>query len=148
MQEALMLSTRVRELMDARKLLLAEPQSNVREAAAAMEEHGTGAVLVVDAGKIVGIFTERDIVFRVVARGLDAATTPLAHVMTPEPKTIAPDKSFGQAMLLMHANGFRHLPVVDNGTPVGIVSARSALDPDLEEFVAEERRRKSLQEAR
>jgi CBS domain-containing protein len=143
-----MLSTRVRELMDSRKLLVAGPQSSVREAAAAMADRGTGAVLVVEGGRLIGIFTERDIVFRVVARGLDTAATPLAQVMTPEPKTIEPQKSFGQAMLVMHAHGFRHLPVVDDGVPVGIVSARSALDPDLEDFVAEERRRKSLQEAR
>jgi predicted transcriptional regulator len=50
-------------------------------------------------------------------------------------------------MLVMHEHGFRHLPVVDHGVPIGIVSSRSALDPDLEEFVSEERRRKHLQEA-
>ena len=86
--------------------------------------------------------------FRVVARGLDSATTRVTDVMTPDPKTIAPDKAFGVAMVLMHENGFRHLPVVENDVPIGIVSSRSALDPDLEEFISEERRRKHLQELR
>jgi len=66
--------------------------------------------------------------------------------MTPQPKTIKPGNTFGHAMTLMHESGFRHLPVVEDGKPIGIVSARSALDPDLEEFVCEERRRKHFEE--
>jgi CBS domain-containing protein len=143
-----MFSTPVRELMDQRKLVLADPTMAVREAAQAMAKRGVGAVLVVESDKLVGIFTERDIVFRVVARGLDTTTTPLAEVMTRDPKTISPQRSYGAAMLLMHENKFRHLPVVENDVPLGIVSARSALDPDLEEFVFEERRRRHLQETR
>jgi CBS domain-containing protein len=143
-----MFTTPVKEVMDKRKLLLAEPTMTVKKAAEAMAKRGVGAALVVDDHKLVGIFTERDIVFRVVARGLDSTKTTLAEVMTRDPKTITPDKSYGVAMLLMHENKFRHLPVVDNDVPVGIVSSRSALDPDLEEFVFEERRRKHLQEMR
>jgi CBS domain-containing protein len=143
-----MFSTHVRELMDARKLLLAPPTATVRQAAESMAERGAGAVLVVDGERLVGIFTERDIVFRVVARGLDSSTTQLAAVMTPEPLTIGPEKTYGRAMMLMHERGFRHLPVVIDGKPVGIVSSRNALDPALEEFVFEERRRKHLQETR
>ncbi len=55
--------------------------------------------------------------------------------------TLSPDKTYGHALLLMHDNGFRHMPVVENGRPIGIVSSRNAMDPDLEEFVWEERRR-------
>jgi CBS domain-containing protein len=143
-----MFSTPVREIMDKRKLLLAEPTMTVRKAAEAMAKHSVGAALVVENHKLVGIFTERDVVFRVVARGLDSTKTTLGEVMTREPKTIAPDKTYGVAMLLMHENKFRHLPVVENDEPIGIVSSRSALDPDLEEFVFEERRRKPLQETR
>ena len=143
-----MFSTPVNEIMESRKLLLAEPQTSVRAAAESMANCGVGAVLVVEGTRLLGIFTERDVVFRVVARGLDSATTVIGEVMTANPTTIAPDKSFGLAMLMMHENGFRHLPVVEKGLPVGIVSSRSALDPDLEEFVSEERRRKHLQETR
>jgi len=143
-----MFSSPVKEIMDKRKLLLAEPTLTVRKAAEAMAKRGVGAAVVVEDQKLVGIFTERDIVFRVVARGLDSTTTTLAEVMTRDPKTIAPDKTYGVAMLLMHENKFRHLPVVENDVPIGIVSSRSALDPELEEFVFEERRRKHLQETR
>jgi CBS domain-containing protein len=143
-----MYSIPVREIMDRHKLLTVGPDTTVREAAALMAKRGVGAILVIQEKRLVGIFTERDIVFRVVARGLETSGTRLAEVMTPDPKTIAPDKAYGVAMLTMHENGFRHLPVIENGVPIGIVSSRSALDPDLEEFVSEERRRRHLQESR
>ena len=141
-----MFSTPVRHLIEPHKLLVASSESTVREATELMASRGVGAVLVVDREELLGIFTERDVVFRVVACGLDPDTTRLSSVMTREPKTIAPDKSYGVAMAVMHENGFRHLPVVDKGVPIGVVSSRSALDPELEEFVAEERRRKRLLE--
>jgi CBS domain-containing protein len=141
-----MFSTPVRSLIEPHKLLVASSESTVREATELMASRGVGAVLVVDREELRGIFTERDVVFRVVARGLDPDATRLSSVMTPDPKTIAPEKSYGVAMAVMHENGFRHLPVVDKGVPIGVVSSRSALDPELEEFVAEERRRKRLLE--
>jgi len=138
----------VRSVMERRKLLIATPKTTVSKAAMMMADQQVGAIVVVDHEHVVGIFTERDALFRVIARGLEPKDTLLADVMTPEPKTITPDKSFGLAMLVMHENGFRHLPVIDQGKPIGIVSARDALDPDLEEFVAEERRRKHIEETR
>jgi CBS domain-containing protein len=141
-----MFSTPVRHLIEPRKLLVAAPETTVREAAELMASRAVGAVLVVQRDELLGIFTERDVVFRVVARGLDPDVTRLSEVMTREPKTIAPEKAFGVAMAVMHENGFRHLPVVDKGVPIGVVSSRSALDPELEEFVAEERRRKHILE--
>ena len=136
----------VRSIMERRKFVTAPPTTTVREASELMARKQVGAVLVVEEERLLGIFSERDAVFRVIARGLDPATTKLDQVMTRDPKTIKPNNTFGYAMTLMHENGFRHLPVVDNGKPVGIVSARSALDPDLEEFVCEERRRKHFKE--
>jgi len=136
----------IKSIMERRKLLMAPPATTVRAASELMAKKGVGAVLIVDKGQLLGIFTERDAVFRVVACGLDPAATTLAQVMTPQPTTIKPAATFGHAMTLMHENGFRHLPVVDDGKPIGIVSARSALDPDLEEFVCEERRRKHFEE--
>ena len=100
--------------------------------------------MVVDNRRLVGIFTKRDAVFRVIARDLDSHTTRLVDVMTREPITIKPDNSFGYALLVMHENGFRHVPVIENGKLIGVVSARNALDPDLEEFVAESERRKHI----
>jgi CBS domain-containing protein len=131
----------VRTVMQRRKLLKAPPGMSVLRATKLMAQKNVGAVMVIDGEQLVGIFTERDVVFRVVACGLDPAKTRLAEVMTGNPFTIDPDKPFGYALLLMHEKGFRHLPVLDGGKPIGIVSARSAMDPYLEEFVSEAQRR-------
>ncbi len=141
-----MFSQPIKNIMERRKFVTVPPTASVREASEMMARKQVGAVLIVEGERLLGIFSERDAVFRVIARGLDPATTRLLQVMTPEPKTIKPNNTFGYAMTLMHENGFRHLPVVDDGKPIGIVSARSALDPDLEEFVCEERRRKHFKE--
>lgn len=109
-----------------------------------MAKKKVSAIMVVEDDRLVGIFTERDAVFRVIARKRDPHSTRLADVMTTAPRTVAPEESFGYALLLMHERGFRHVPVVENGAPVGIVSARNALDPDLEEFESEAQRRKHI----
>ena len=118
----------VRSIMEPKKLVTALPATTVKKAA-----------------DLIGIFTERDALFRVMAKGLDPKTTRLDQVMSKAPTTIHPDKSFGYALLVMHNNGFRHLPVVEGRKLVGIVSARNALDPDLEEFISESRRREQIQ---
>ncbi|MDH4096351.1 MAG: CBS domain-containing protein [Betaproteobacteria bacterium] len=138
-----MLSTRVGDLIEKRKLVVAAPDTSVARAAGMMKKHEVGAVLVVEQGRLVGIFTERDAVYRVMAAGLQPHATLLREVMTREPVTVAPDELLGTAMLLMHEHGFRHAPVVEDGRPIGVVSARKALDPDLEEFSVEAARRKS-----
>jgi CBS domain-containing protein len=136
-----MFSQRIKTVMEHKDIVITVPQTTVSQAATLMAQKKTSAVLVVKDDLLVGIFTERDAVFRVIARGLDVHTTRLAEVMTPSPQTVGPDRTYGYALLLMHENGFRHVPVVVNGKPVGLVTSRSALDPDLEEFVSEERRR-------
>jgi CBS domain-containing protein len=139
-----MLGLPIRSVLEPRKLVVAAPEASVSDAARLMEQGRVGAVLIVEREALVGIFTERDAVWRVIAAGRDPHTTRLAEVMTAEPKTVEPDDSFGYALLLMHENGFRHAPVVENGRPVGVVSARNALDPELEEFTAEAERRKHI----
>lgn len=139
-----MFSQRIRSVMERKKLLTAPPETTVSDAAKLMAKKNVGAVMVVENGLLVGIFTERDAVFRVIAQGRDTRTTSLAEVMTTAPQTVDQDKSFGYALLMMHENGFRHVPVVENGKPIGIVSSRNALDPEMEEFVAETQRRKHI----
>jgi CBS domain-containing protein len=139
-----MLGLSVQSVIEPRKLVVAGPRTSVDEAARLMKENAVGAVLVVDDGRLVGIFTERDAVYRVMAAGGEPAATPIGEVMTRDPMTVAPDDTFGYALLLMHEHGFRHAPVVADGRPVGVVSARHALDPDLEEFAVEAERRKSI----
>lgn len=136
-----MFDKRVRDVMQRRKVLKAPPEILVDRAAKLMAAKNVGAILVVDEDRLVGIFTERDLLVRVVARRLDPHVTRLADVMTSAPQAIDPDKPFGYALLVMHEKGFRHLPVVENGKPIGIISSRSAMDPELEEFTVEVNRR-------
>jgi CBS domain-containing protein len=142
--EGAMYTQSVSSMMEKRKLMLVPRETSVLEAARRMAKRNYGAVLVVDGEALVGIFTERDLTFRVVARKLDPAHTPVAEVMTPEPRTIGAHESFGKAMLVMYEGGFRHLPVIDDGKVVGLVSSRMALDPELEEFTFESHRRRAL----
>jgi len=135
----------VSELLDPKKVLIASAATRVIDAAKLMAKSKVSAVLVVEDARLVGIFTERDAVHRVIAKRRDPRLTTLADVMTRDPRTVSPDETFGYAMLLMHEHGFRHLPVVQGTAPVGIISARKALDPDLEEFVSEAQRRASIQ---
>lgn len=137
----------VRTVMRRHKMVRTSPDTPVAKAARLMASKNVGAVLVTEGTRLLGIFTERDVVFRVVARGRDAGATLISEVMTPSPHTVEPDKPYGYALLLMHEHGFRHLPVVENGRAIGIVSARSAMDPDLEEFVSEAQRRDHFRRA-
>ncbi len=139
-----MFRERIRNVMKGEKLLTASPQTTVAEAARMMAGSGVGAIVVVDDGALAGIFTERDALFRVIAQGREAQATRLAEVMTTAPMSIDPDKTFGHAQQLMNTHGFRHVPVVEDGKTVGIVSARDALDPEMEEFVCEANRRKAI----
>jgi len=127
----------VRSIIEDQKPVTASAQITVAAAARLMKERRIGALLVVHDGRLAGIFTERDALFRVVAEGRDPAKTLVADVMTPNPRTISPDRPFGHALHLMYEGGFRHVPVVDDGRPLGVVSARDALGPDLEQFIAD-----------
>jgi CBS domain-containing protein len=130
----------IKKVMERKKFISAAPTRTVSQAARLMASKNAGAVLVLEDEKLVGIFTERDVVFRVIAEGLDPKITTLSAVMTPAPITLTSSQSYGHALVIMQDNGFRHVPVVEDGHPIGIVSARNAMDPDLEEFVADERR--------
>jgi len=134
----------VRDVMEPKSALTLSPETTVSRAAEVMAENKIGAVMVAEKERLIGIFTERDALFRVIARGLDARTTRLAEVMTAEPRTVGPTTSYGYALVMMQENGFRHAPVVENGKPIGIVSSRNAMDPELEEFVSEANRRKHI----
>jgi CBS domain-containing protein len=136
-----MYGARVKEVMEKRRRVTAAPGTTVARAAKMMAAKNVGAVMVVEDKRLVGIFTERDAVFRVIAEGRDPRATRLDEVMTAKPLTVAPDETFGKALLMMLEGGFRHVPVVKDGKPVGLVCSRNALDPDMEEFVSEAQRR-------
>jgi CBS domain-containing protein len=131
----------IRAIIEYQELVSAPGTLTVREAARLMKDRHVGAVTIVEDGKLAGILTERDVLFRVVAEDRDARTTCLADVMTRNPLTIHPDKPFPDALHLMYEGGFRHVPVVEDGRPVGVISARDALGPELEDFIYEVLRR-------
>ena len=112
----------------------------VRHAAKAMAERHIGAVLVTANGKLEGIFTERDVLNRVVAPGKDPETVRIGEVMTPNPDTVSPDATALDTLIRMQTKGYRHLPVVEDGDLVGIVSVRdlfAAVKRELEEDIQE-----------
>jgi CBS domain-containing protein len=103
--------------------LMLPPHTTVMEACRHMRDRRVGAVLVTDADcRLVGIFTGRDAVHRVLAEGRSPAETKLADVMTPDPTTMAPGRTAIDALRLMEDARYRHLPVVGDGKVVGIVS--------------------------
>lgn len=99
------------------------PTATVKFACECMRLHKVGAVLIVDESKhLLGIFTGRDAVGRVLAEGKSAEKTFLADVMTKKPRTVPPQRSAVDALRLMHDAGCRHVPIVENGEVVGVVS--------------------------
>ena len=137
----------IRSVIGERQPVCVSATMKVCDAARVMKEHNVGALLIVDdEGRLTGIFTERDAVFRVLAGKHDIGTMQVRQAMTRNPKTIEPDKAFGHALLMMFDGGFRHVPVVENGRPIGVVSARDALGPELREFDAELDHRDHLRE--
>ncbi len=120
--------------------------ASVRTACRAMAEHRCGSVLAVDRGQLVGIFTESDAIERVFARGLDPDLTFLAEVMTREPDTIGPEQSVDEALRRMDEFGYRHLPVVEAGAVVGVLSLRDLSIEDLAAMHGELEARRAIAE--
>jgi CBS domain-containing protein len=111
-----------------------------------MAENYIGALVVVENGSIVGIFTERDVLNKVMAGNLDPDTTTLQAVMVANPQTIRADRPLAHALHMMADGGFRHVPVVDaDGAPLGMVSARDALGEDIVDLERDLRRRDEME---
>jgi CBS domain-containing protein len=111
----------------------AEAHQTVLEVASMMVEHNIGAVPVLQDGQLTGIFSERDLMSRVVVGGKDPARTLVSQVMTEDPLTIAPNDPLETCLTLMKRHGFRHLPVCAGGELKGVVSLRDVLLHDLDE---------------
>jgi CBS domain-containing protein len=113
----------------------------VRDAAREMAAKRIGALMITEQGRLQGIFTERDVMTKVVAAGRDPDKTVLADVMTRNPDTVRPDSLALKALEMMRESGYRHLPVLEaDGRIVGIVSIRDlyfAVKTDLEEDIQE-----------
>jgi len=124
---------RICDLIKNQEIYQAEMGQTVMETVCAMVEHNIGAVPVVHKGKLVGIFSERDLMKRVVAEGRNPGSTCLAEVMTDDPLTINVNEELENCMALMRQHSFRHMPVCHEGQLVGIVSLRDILLHDLDE---------------
>ncbi|HET7204957.1 MAG TPA: CBS domain-containing protein [Terriglobales bacterium] len=111
----------------------AQSQQTVLEVAKAMVERNIGAVPVLADGELVGIFSERDLMKKVVVPGLDPGATRLAEVMTQDPLTVGPLETVETCMVLMRRHGFRHLPICDGKVLKGLVSLRDIMLHDLDE---------------
>jgi CBS domain-containing protein len=98
------------------------PQTSVADAIARMNQRHIGSVLVMDGERMVGIFTERDVLTRVVPQGIDSHRTPVGEVMTRQPVTISPTTTVQEAMVVMTNQRKRHLPVMMGDKVVGLVS--------------------------
>jgi CBS domain-containing protein len=130
----------VPDVVERREVLTVTPDVTVRAAARLMAERRVAAVLVEDGGALTGIFTERDITVRVVAAGLDPAATTVGQVMSTGLTTLAVDDSPAEALALMRRHGLRHLPVIEAGRAVAMVSVRdlyAAVQERLESDISE-----------
>ena len=122
---------RICDLIKNQQTYQADIGQTVLETVRAMVERNIGAVPVLHNGQLVGIFSERDLMKRVVAEGRDPRTTSLAEVMTDDPVTISLNEELGNCMSVMRRNNFRHLPVCHEGKLVAMVSLRDILLQDL-----------------
>ena len=118
------MNTSIASLLEGKGRALHTVPTNVTvfEAVQKMNQHRIGAMLVMDGPRLAGIFTERDALTRVIAARLDPETTPLAGVMTTNVLTVAPDATVQQVMDIFAEKRCRHLPVVQDGRLVGLVS--------------------------
>ena len=118
------------EIIEGHPLFHVKMSDNARDAAKVMSDKNVGAVAVLDSDRLVGIFSERDLMKRVVAAGLDPAKTQVSNVMTKDLVVGRPDDDINDALQKMHSIGCRHLPVVDAGRIVGMLSLRDLLEID------------------
>jgi CBS domain-containing protein len=122
----------IAEIIEGHPLIHANPSDNVRDVARMMSDRNVGAIAVLDAGRLVGVFSERDLMARVVATGLDPDGTPVANVMTKELVVADAGDHVDAALQKMYDCKCRHLPVVRGGKLIGMLSIRDLLQVDDE----------------
>jgi CBS domain-containing protein len=136
----------IRDIIRRGHLVVATEDMTVSDAARLMKDSRVGAILIMNGDQLAGIFTERDALNRVLAERLDPMHTRLGQVMTRDPDTISSDRPFGHALIAMYDHGYRHMPVVEDGKPVGIVSMRDAQPPELEDLEVDAQQREHIRE--
>jgi CBS domain-containing protein len=122
---------KVREIMSAAPVCMA-PDESVSDAARAMKQHGVGTVLLLTDGRLNGLVTERDITVRVLAENRDPRTTRIGDICSSELVVLDPDDDLARAARLVRDRAVRRIPVLRDGTPVGVVSVGDlALEKDV-----------------
>ncbi len=124
---------RLRSVLRSRRVISVSPTANVYDAAVTMTQGRVGAIPVLDGERLVGIFSERDLMTRVVVRGLDARTTAVSEVMTSEVTIASLEEHVNDCLEKMRRVGCRHLPVIEEGHVVGVLSMRDLLRDEIEE---------------
>ena len=132
--------TTLREIVKDRKVYSIDAGRSVLEAARYMMENNVGALPVLRGGELAGIFSERDIMNRVVAAGRTPGTTSVAEVMTANPRAVPLDETVEECLFIMREFGFRHLPIVDGKELKGLVSLRDILMRQAAEIERQTRR--------
>jgi CBS domain-containing protein len=123
----------IRELINNRSVFTVDRGASVQTAVEYMAMKNIGAVSVMDDSRLIGIFSERDVINRVVAKGLNPATTPVASVMTSNLVVASADETYDSCLRKMKQANCRHLPIVDGDKLVGFISLRDLLQVDISE---------------
>jgi CBS domain-containing protein len=130
----------IRELVKDRRVYSVDAASTVLEAARFMMEHNIGAVPVLRNSELAGIFSERDVMNRVVAVGRTPGHTTVAEVMTANPRSVQIDETVEECLFIMQEFGFRHLPIVEGKQLRGLVSLRDIVKRQAAEMDRQNRR--------
>lgn len=131
--------SRIRELLSDRPIFQVEADQSVLEVVHYMVDHNIGAVPVLRDGELVGVFSERDLMKRVVAGARSPGSTKVSEVMTPRPHSVTAEETVENCMFLMREHGFRHLPVVEGKLLKGFLSLRDLLLHNLNQKDSESR---------
>ncbi len=124
---------RVRSVLRNRGVISVSPKVSVHDAAVTMTQGRVGAIPILDGERLLGIFSERDLMTRVVVPGLDARATAVSEVMTSEVITANLEEHVDSCLEKMRKIGCRHLPVIEEGRVVGVLSMRDLLRDEIEE---------------
>ncbi len=124
---------RLRSVLHKRRVICAPPTAKVYDATVTMAEGRVGAIPILEGERLVGIFSERDLMTRVVVPGLDARETTVAEVMTSDVVTATLEEHVDRCLEKMRKVGCRHLPVIEDGRVVGVLSMRDLLRDEIEE---------------
>ena len=125
----------VSELLKKREGTLwhVRPETSVFEALQLLADYEVGALMVMEGGALVGVFSERDYTRKIALQGRNSRTTPVADIMTRQVLTVTPGTTTREAMVLMSQRKVRHLPVLEGSTVLGMISIRDILDDIIED---------------